>query len=298
MYAMIFSSDRSRLDGCSIRRKIIAELDHLSYSSMSQWQTCGESWRLGRVEGLPDTVGWYHVGGTAVHLMTADEDLRRFNPDHPVKTFDDYFDDALAEQKLRSPSVDPKDYLTTGKGAAVENETWWRNAGPGLVAAWRRWLDNGPWTIWQMPDGTPAIELEMSVVVQGTRVDGFIDRILSLMVSPDLPDVIVDLKNGKPPKDPKQLGVYGLMMREQGFTIPFGGYFMNKGGILTGLNPLADLIDVVEYEVAQTATAIKADVFPARPSGLCKNWCGVAKWCYAGGYLTDKTYLPFPEVRS
>lgn len=263
---------------------------------MSQWQTCGESYRLGRVEGLPDTVGWYHVGGTAVHAMTEAEDRRRFDPDYEVFDFNYYFDAALEEQKLRSPHVEPKDYLTTGKAPSVEDERWWRNAGPGLVAAWRRWLDNGPWMIWQMPDGTPAIELEMSVVVEGTRVEGFIDRILALNVSPDLPDVIVDLKNGKPPKDAKQLGVYGLMMREQGFDIPFGGYFMNKGGILTGLNPLPDLINVVEYEITQVATAIKADVFPARPSGLCKSWCGVAPYCYAGGYMTDTTHLPFPTV--
>lgn len=263
---------------------------------MSQWNTCGESWRLGRIEGLADTVGWYHCGGQAVHAMTEAEDRRRFDPDFEVHDFDYYFDQALQEQKERTPDIDPKDYLTTGKGAAVENERWWRNAGPAMVAAWRRWLDAVPYMIWVLPDGTPAIELEMSVEIDGTEVQGFIDRILCTVENPEDPHLIVDLKSGKPPKDQKQLATYGLMLREQGWEVPFGGYFMVKGGILTGLHPLAAGMDVVAYEYEQTAKAIKADIFPARPSGLCSKWCGVNFACYAGGYMTDTTHLPFPTI--
>lgn len=275
------------------------EIERLSYSKFSTYSTCPESFRLTVVEELPDSVGWYHIGGTAVHLMTEAEDLARFTGER-VESFNYYFDKALAEQQELTPTILPEQYLTTGRGAAVENEQWWRNAGPGLVATWRRWLNASPYMIWVTPDGEPAVEVEMDSMFGEVPSKAFIDRILIHVEAdwsdPRVPLLVTDIKNGKPPKDKKQLVAYGEACQQRGWNATHGGYFMTKGGILTGLHDLGEMMGPqITYEYEQAWRGIKNKVFPARPSGLCKNWCGVNKFCAWGGELEDRSHLPYED---
>lgn len=271
------------------------ELERLSYSSLSTYLTCPEQFRLTKIESLPDKVGWYNIGGTAVHAMTEQVDIHSLGGDPPAD-FNWYFDKALAEQQVLTPDIPTEAYISTGKGVNTENETWWRNRGPALVQAWTRWLDASPYMIWITPEGEPAIELEMNSTFGGVPSLGFIDRILCETSNPVDPFVVVDLKNGKPPKDKVQLATYGEACKQRGWDIRYGGYFMTRGAILTGLHDLTELMGPrIDHQFAEVWRGVQSEVFPPRPSGLCANHCGVAKFCYAGGQLEDKSHLPYKE---
>ena len=151
--------------------------------------------------------------------------------------------------------------------------------------------------IWVTPDGEPAIELEVNSKFGDVPSLGFIDRILCEVANPEVPYMVVDIKNGKPPKDKKQLATYADARQQRGWDETRGGYFMTKGCILTGVHDLTPLMgDQLHYEYEQAWRGIKNEVFPARPSGLCANWCGVSKYCAWGGSLTDRSHLPYEQT--
>ena len=275
------------------------EIERLSYSKMSTYTDCPEQFRLVVVEELSDSVGWYHAGGTAVHALTEAIDIHAFGGD-PPKDFNHYFDAAIAETEELYPDRPKAEWLTTGKGAATENETWWRNAGPGLAAVWTRWLNSSPYVIWVTPEGEPAIELETNSMFGSVPSKGIIDRILVRqdmdIQDPATPLGVVDLKTGKPPKGPTQLATYGEACQQLGWNARWGGYFMIKAGVLLPHDLTGLTGPKIVYEYEQAWRGIKAKVFPAHPSGLCKNHCGVSQYCAWGGQLTDRSHLPYVET--
>jgi putative RecB family exonuclease len=251
--------------------------EYLSYSSMSTHRTCGEQFRLLKIEQLPDLPGWYNAGGSAVHAASEAEDHARFTGVKVKEKFNDFFDREIEELE-ESTGVPRGAWKTAGRPA--EGEPWWRLNGPSFVASWRRWLNNTPFNIWVTPEGEPAIEIEGETEIAGVTVRWTIDRILE---DADGTLGVVDLKTGKPPKDKVQLATYARGAAARwGDMFKHGGYWMARGGILTGWHDLAPLLEgQLDYQYQQTWKAIEEDIFPAVPSGLCANYCPVNKSCYS-----------------
>lgn len=273
-------------------------IQHLSYSGLSTYRTCGEQFRLTKIEELGSGApGWYNAGGTGVHYATEAKDFASFGSTTEGRedwTFDDYFDLAIEEAE-ESSGVDRTHWKTAGRKSKAlpngEDEQWWRTNGPSFVASWSRWLTNSPYVVWVTPDGQPAIELQYEVMIGEVPNRGTIDRVLE---SPDGTLVVVDLKTGKPPKDQTQLATYAHYLRSRGWDVSRGGYWMARDGILTGEHNLLPLLgDRLIYDYDQVWRAVDQAIFPATPSGLCANHCEVAQFCYAGGKLTDPSHVPF-----
>lgn len=43
------------------------DLPYISYSGATTWLSCGEKYRLTRIERVPEDPAWWLAGGTAVH---------------------------------------------------------------------------------------------------------------------------------------------------------------------------------------------------------------------------------------
>jgi putative RecB family exonuclease len=253
--------------------------EYLSYSGLSSYNTCGEQYRLDRIVGLPDLPGVYHAGGTAVHLATAAKDWATLGSTDPVLSFNEYFNQAMEEQEQETGTTRDQ-WKVAGRKPNVEDIPWWRLNGGSFVASWGRWFNNTGWTTWITPDGEPAIELGMEEPIGDVPSHGFIDRVL---VDDQGELVVVDLKTGKPPKDRLQLATYASYINSRyGVNCTRGGYWMARGGILTGKHDLSPLLDGrLEYEYSQAWKGIENEIFPAKPSGLCANWCPFNKYCYS-----------------
>jgi putative RecB family exonuclease len=274
------------------------DIEYLSYSSMNQYKTCGEQWRLERKERLPSTPGWYHVGGTAFHSMTEALDLEDLGIGEVTKTYSEYFDDAVVEQETDT-GVARELWKTAGTKAVPEGETWWRQQGAGMVTAWINWRNKAPMDIWITPDGEPAVELAVTPTFGEVPSKGSVDIVMALRASPGTL-VVIDKKTGKPPKSNIQLATYAQAVSDRyGVDCHHGAYYMARGAVLTGLTDLSGIMgNSLNYQYEQTAKAIEHDIFPARPSGLCRNWCDVSKYCAWGGYLEDPSHLPYHEELS
>lgn len=266
------------------------DLHHLSYSGLKSWKTCGEQYRLLKGLGLPDVPGWYHAGGTALHEMTAARDWATVGGDPVTKSFNDFFDQAISDQEEQSGTL-RTDWKVAGPKKAPEDESWWRHQGQGMANKWTNWLNNAPLDIWITPTGEPAIELEVEPTFGDVLSKGFIDRVL---ITRDDQLVVVDLKTGKPPEDHQQLATYAEAISQKGWHCEHGGYYMARGGILTGVHDLRQEMGArLAYDYSQVATAIEHDIFPPVISGLCKNHCPVNKFCFAWGGERAEEYRPF-----
>lgn len=165
-----------------------------------------------------------------------------------------------------------------------EDKTWWMAEGPTLVHNYYTWrLKNPNLDIWVTPEGTPAIELGISVNLPGdVTLKSFIDRVFVDKVTGET--MIVDLKTGQPPKSGLQLAVYRTILQEQFGNAPtYGAYWMARSGTLDtvyNLNQYPD--EMIQRWMRDVKKAIDARVFVPNITNLC-NTCGVQKYCYAFG---------------
>ena len=123
--------------------------------------------------------------------------------------FKDCWNEEIEKRQEQSPSFTPDQYVATGRASAEyggkRNEKWWLDNGPDMIDRWVAWREKNQWTIWDV-DGVPAIEMECRFTLPGDiYVLAFIDRVF---VTPTGEIVVVDLKTGRSPETPEQLGLY------------------------------------------------------------------------------------------
>jgi RecB family exonuclease len=194
----------------------------------------------------------------------------------------------VLNRKAQSPSYEVSDYVATGRAAAAyggkRNEAWWLDHGPAMVQKWIDWREANKWSIWETPEGKPAVELELNVrLPSGKPVKMFIDRV---MVTPVGQLTVVDLKSGRIPETAEQLGLYafGLSQKYGEMFRPDWGYFWNPDKGHGSPLDLSLYTGAYLDEIAAGAVAgINAGSFLAKPANNCKNWCGVAQFCPAVG---------------
>ena len=264
----------------------------LSHSSVDDYTTCPEKWRLGRGEKITRRPGWSLIGGNAVHTVTAVLDLRDFGvpSDDPDNFAEAFAKEADAQEE--KTGVPRSEWHRAGRVSKdkpnKEDAGWWLANGQQFVDNWRDWLNASAYSVWITPDGEPAIEIGIELDEAngfgGVPWAGYIDRILEREDTRG----VVDLKTGsREPATARQVATYRLAIgKTMGWqhAPSWGAYFMNRTGLLTTPTPLWDNypLERLEYEYQQVATGIKNDVFPARPGPLCAS-CGVNEFCFEWG---------------
>jgi len=193
----------------------------------------------------------------------------------------------VEKNKEWSPSFEVGDYTVTGRATAAyggkQNLQWWMDNGPGMVQNWIDWREKNGWDIWETPEGAPAIELELNIVLPNDiPVKMFLDRV---MVTPTGQITVVDIKSGRTPETGEQLGLYATAM-ELAFGAmfrPAWGYFWDaRKGEHSSPIPLDSYTPEYFAEVyAEAVRGINAGCFLAKPANNCFNWCGVRDACPA-----------------
>jgi hypothetical protein len=235
-----------------------------------------------------------------VHTVTEALDMQDFGipADKPDEFTKETFDAYIASEEERS-GTDRAEWRASGRASKdwpdKENYDWWLQNGPVGVRAWRRFLNGPLYQVAITPDGEPAIELSLEFELGGTKVVGYIDRVLEHTVSKEL--LVVDLKTGtRDPLTSDQLGLYrvGLEARFGGaFTPPWGTYFMTRKGATTLPADLRKFSDGrLEYEYSAVWTAIDAAIFVPKVGPLCSS-CGVREFCRAVDGARADEYLPY-----
>lgn len=264
---------------------------YLSPSQISSLTTCGEQYRLTRVEHAPERPMWAGIGGSTVHKVTELIDLgdeRDINELWSI-VWQECFDEA----KTRNPEFDPEDYYRSGRASKdwpnKETPEWWSVKGPEFVKQWVMWRDNAGLEIWQAPNLAtgelePAVELEVHAYgPDDLHIKSVIDRVY---IDPEGNLRIVDLKTGSHTDAwPRQMAYNALGVQCQYDVMPrWAGFWKARSGGVPEWFDLSVFTEQWLWEQAWMARQIRdQQLFIAAPNNLCKSACGVSQWCVAMG---------------
>ena len=201
--------------------------------------------------------------------------------------FAECWDAEIKDRQKRSPSFDPSEYTATGRASAKyggkRTADWWLDNGPQMVQDWIDWRAQTGWDILTIND-QPCVEIELNFTLPGMdmQVKAFIDRVFVL---PTGEVAVVDLKTGRTPEVPEQLGLYRVGLGLVHNIWPSWGYWWSPGG--KGHSQPLDLTmydpDYFTEDFEQAIAGINAGCFLAQPANNCKSWCGMARYCKAVG---------------
>lgn len=267
-----------------------------SHSALSDFLSCPEKFRQGRILKRPDTPAWWSVGGTAVHSTT--EEFDRWYLTAPtmdiVENFpwEDRFGEIFAREMtaLRERTGIPwEDWRAAGEKNArrtTEDREFWLKNGPGYARNWGLWRAQNPdWSVWGTPSREPAIELELDAQLFGVAVKAYLDRVL---VNDRGELLVADLKAGSSTPDTlDQLLVYRALLAEvHGVQADLGGFFnARKGDLYKERLDVEDVTDTAERFAMFMAQA-EAGEYLARPGEQCAFRCSYATHCNAAKRLT------------
>lgn len=210
--------------------------------------------------------------------------------------FKECWDEEVANRQKQSPSFTPDQFTATGRASAKyggkRNTDWWLDNGGQMVQDWIDWRKQTNWDILTIA-GKPCVEIELRFVLPGMdmQVLAYIDRVFVL---PTGELAVVDLKTGRTPETPEQLGLYRVGLGLVHNYWPDWGYFWSPGGKGHG-QPLDLTMYTPEYFSAlfqQAVAGVNAGTFLPQPANSCKNWCGVARYCHAVGGAEAKGHDP------
>lgn len=268
--------------------ELLTGRNYLSYSGMDSLLACGEKFRLERVMNAPQAPAWWFLAGDVIHRATEICDLEGIDraPD-AYNVFHTLFETAVYDiedmSKMRVGGRATKEFPNK------EDRAFWLAKGPGQVWGWVEWRNRRfqeGWQFFELPDGSPAVEVAFEVEFANTLVKGYIDRV---MVNDNGELMVVDLKSGsREPESALQLGVYALgMKRKFGVTPPLGAYFMTRKAELTEPKSLVNYSENnlgIWFDKARFI--IENEAFIPHVTSWC-NTCSVAPYCVAVGGNPD-----------
>lgn len=158
-----------------------------------------------------------------------------------------------------------------------EDESWWLANGGDMVQRWIDFRANSGWQLWVTPQGIPAIELDVNIILDDVPIKMALDRV---MVTPDGELAVVDLKTGKnTPSSEFQLGIYAVGMEKTfGIRPSVGVYWMARDGVTSAM------VDLSKWTV-ERVTEIVTLFDKARKDGIyipnfdhCKM-CNITEQC-------------------
>ena len=267
--------------------------NYVSHSALNTWLSCGWQFYLSRIQKVPEAPSYWLAGGKSVHESTELFDRLYYGTEKifdPTTAFNEAwernFKDADNGMEWRAGGRATKAYPNK------EDASWWLEAGPKMVDFWTQFRNDSGFTMWQTPDGQPAIETELNQEVGGVPIKAFLDR---LMVAPTGELVIVDIKtSSKEPASLTQLGIYAILVEKTfGVRPSLGSYFMARTGELTQPQ---NLDRYTEARLGSWAKgfelAIENKIFIPSVGFMCGT-CSVNNACYAVGGKDSHLY---PEI--
>lgn len=192
----------------------------------------------------------------------------------------------LAVEELESQSGFPMaEWFGSGRRSPEGDLTWWQENGPGLVQRFINWYESSDdINIWITPDGKPAIELDLTVMLGETPVRVIIDQVLK--VGSAL--VVHDLKSGsKRPENVMQLAIGATAIEKTyGIRPKYGAFFLHRSSgepfvpiLLTGREHREEHL---AHVFGMLNRAVEQGIFVPNVGNHCRR-CGVAASCPALG---------------
>lgn len=263
----------------------MTELPLRSVSQINQYLRCPQAYKLGRIDKVWSRPAAWLPQGTAVHAVAEQVERRRWagepmGLDEAKELFKTEYAREVSLLTDETPNLEF--WFASGPYAGPRDlERRWE-IGLEQVEKFYAWRESPGQQIWVTPDGTPAIELEFRIELEGIIVRGFIDAVV---FAPDGSLRVRDYKTGNSPGDDFQLGVYAVAIEAlYGIKPPTGDYFMvGKRGAAPRISGPHDLSRWTREEVTDIFHAVEARIqageFDPDPEPRKCGFCDVNLSC-------------------
>jgi hypothetical protein len=252
-----------------------------SYSQLTEYMKCGESFRLSRRVGVKEQPSVWLPGGTAFHNATERYDLDNLSNGSITQTWCDEWDRAIAEQieKADPEYRDPATWRVAGRGK--ETLDWWHKAGLDMVGKYVEWREASNLQLIEH-----GVEVAMMPNLSGVMVKMFADRVF---IDQHGQALVVDLKTGSSEQPSSlQLGVYKVGLEKMtGLVAEWGAFYNARKG---ELYPPVRLDQWTEERIGRLFLTFdeqeRAGQYLPNIGPHCKYMCGMKTYCvYQGGVV-------------
>lgn len=181
----------------------------------------------------------------------------------------------IAEMKEATPDLSR--WLKPGNRRVQTDIDMRATEGHAQVVEYCAYALNAPWRVWELPDGSPAIEVHFTLSLGDIEIVGFIDKVHEY---PDRSIVPVDLKTGSSYAPPLQLGGYKVALEELfGATVSTGLFWKAKGGGREEAHDLSRYTRDYFYGlIRKLDEGIVREIFLPNPGKDC-GMCSVQEHC-------------------
>lgn len=245
-----------------------------SYSQLDQYGKCGKAWQLQRLEKRPERPAAWSMQGTAVHHAVELWERSGRATDAVADCVSEY-DRLIATASEVEPDLSR--WMRGGRKSTDMDIAERRDRAAEQTAWYVQYAQGEPWNVWELPDGTPAVEVSLQATLGGTPVMAVVDAILEW---PNGLLTVRDFKTGTQAPTPRQLGLYAVMAREcLGIPVAEGDYLMMAKRSSSGFPDLSTYTkEYFDGLFSQLTAGIDAGVFLPNPGSHCFT-CGVKDHC-------------------
>lgn len=250
-----------------------------SYSQLTTYTECPESYRLKYLEGHKEAPAVWNVGGTAFHSV-AEWYLRGDIVHSQIQNaWDTAWQLAYQETIDRNPDADPNMDTWRVAGRGKETVAWWQRAGVEMCLDFAEWraTKGKDLTVLDL-DGVLGLEYRFEVDFDGVPIVAIPD---ALVLDEYGQLCVLDYKTGRKgaPAHSLQLGVYrAAVLAATGMDATWGLFYEARKSDIA----LADLSLWKPTEISRMFTdfhgRVEAGEFPPKPGRHCR-FCGVRDHC-------------------
>lgn len=249
-------------------------LPRMSHSRYEVYATCGERYRLEKIERVPKTPSIYAIAGTAFHEWTD-----YFDGTLPIDVKMDHVDwwqdrlTDLVDESVEKSGFELREWDNPKRSADLNKtafEKFRDEIGPDMISKYIEWRKQTFWNV-------EAIELELTYQLGDVRGIAKVDRVFYRPEQDDL--IAVDTKTWSKKRVTAQLPTYLVALRQNGWGVSGAAYYEARKGTCTeplsykywDENRLAALHQ-------QAAHMISEGWFLPAPGEQCRM-CDVRRFC-------------------
>lgn len=258
----------------------MTQLPRMSHSRFTDYVSCGELYRLKRIERVPVTPSIYAIAGIAFHEWT---DFYDVSPPWDTEVpHEQWYANRITELIAAAEEKSGfalREWDNPRRSADLNEKTrddFIESIGPDMVAKYITWRANSAWSIADL-NGTPGVEFELALPIGEVETIVKIDRVFERPEEGDL--VAIDTKTWSRKRVTAQLPTYLVALRKAGFNVTGGAYYEARKGAAT---PIQDFTYWDEARLAalheQAAHGIADRLFIPHPSDACRM-CDVRRFC-------------------
>lgn len=272
------------IEGTTLDPLIAAQTSPRSVSQVLSYQKCPYAYYLGKIarddigERIWDRPAAWLPMGTAVHA--AAESWERSNRSVSLEDAQTVYTASYIEETEKLLARGRMDTWFHSGPYDGESDIERRfKLGYDHVARYVSWYSGkgSQDVVWVADDGTPGIEMEFHIDLDGVAVRGYIDTVFSTPHG----IVVNDNKTGVKPGDVFQLATYAVALKDQYHqTVNHGQFFMTRK---VKPDPLIDLFEMGREEVTavyhELDENVKAERFDPKPEPEKCSRCGFNSYC-------------------